>query len=80
MPKPDIVRAWKDEEYRESLSPFLRAQLPDNPAGIVELSDQDMGQAGGGTLSLTLCDTFIYCSYITFCPMITFTIAAEQQS
>ena len=31
----DIVRAWKDAEYRRSLSPEARALLPENPAGAI---------------------------------------------
>jgi mersacidin/lichenicidin family type 2 lantibiotic len=45
----DIIRAWKDEGYRNSLSEAERAALPENPAGIVELSDEDMQIAWGGT-------------------------------
>jgi mersacidin/lichenicidin family type 2 lantibiotic len=44
----DIVRAWKDEEYRNSLSEEQRSQLPENPAGMIELSDEDMGSVVGG--------------------------------
>ncbi len=32
----DIIRAWKDEDYRSSLSEEERNQLPENPAGQVE--------------------------------------------
>jgi mersacidin/lichenicidin family type 2 lantibiotic len=32
----DVIRAWKDEEYRLNLSEDQLAALPDNPAGIVE--------------------------------------------
>ena len=35
----DIIRAWKDEEYRQSLSTEELKQLPENPAGLIELSD-----------------------------------------
>jgi mersacidin/lichenicidin family type 2 lantibiotic len=38
----DIVRAWKDEEYRASLTEAERAQLPAHPAGLIELSDEQM--------------------------------------
>ena len=31
----DIIRAWKDEEYRLSLTEEQRALLPDNPAGTL---------------------------------------------
>ncbi|QBD80928.1 mersacidin/lichenicidin family type 2 lantibiotic [Ktedonosporobacter rubrisoli] len=39
--KFDIVRAWKDESYRESLSEEERALLPENPAGV-ELSESSL--------------------------------------
>ena len=44
------IRAWKDEEYRLSLSEAERSQLPENPAGAVELTDSDLGAAVGGML------------------------------
>jgi mersacidin/lichenicidin family type 2 lantibiotic len=50
MSNLDIIRAWKDEEYRNSLSEEQRAQLPENPAGMVELSDEAMQNIGGGRL------------------------------
>lgn len=34
-----IIESWRDEEYRENLDGMLRAQLPVNPAGEVELAD-----------------------------------------
>ena len=49
MHKIDIIRAWKDEEYRSGLSDAERARLPANPAGIIELSDADLGAVAGGT-------------------------------
>ncbi len=48
MSNIDIIRAWKDEEYRNSLSEEQRSQLPENPAGMIELSDEDMESLGGG--------------------------------
>ncbi len=49
----DITRAWKDEDYFGSLSEEQLSQLPDNPAGIIELSDADMEiVAGGGDMSV----------------------------
>ncbi len=79
MSKLDIIRAWKDEEYCESLSAADRSRLPQNPAGIIELTDQDLGHVDGGTISITLgCDSFItICSNITFCPIITITITID---
>lgn len=49
MKKIDIVRAWKDEDYRLSLTDAERAALPANPAGAIELSDADLGAVAGGT-------------------------------
>ena len=34
----DIVKAWKDPNYRASLSPEQLAAVPENPAGTVEYS------------------------------------------
>lgn len=48
MSKIDIIRAWKDEEYRQSLSESERALLPPHPAGVIELSDADLRSAVGG--------------------------------
>ena len=51
--KPDeIIRAWKDEEYRLNLSDAERDMLPENPAGAIELSDEDLGDVNGGTTTL----------------------------
>ena len=44
----DIIRAWKDEEYRMSLSDEERSLLPDNPAGSIELSDEELESIVGG--------------------------------
>jgi mersacidin/lichenicidin family type 2 lantibiotic len=70
-----IVRAWKDEEYLLSLSEAERESIPQNPAGLVELSDSDLLGASGGMLTtsiisvtLPLCPSLSDCSIITFCP------------
>ncbi|MCC5669527.1 mersacidin/lichenicidin family type 2 lantibiotic [Nostoc sp. CHAB 5784] len=48
MSQQDIIRAWKDRGYRESLSEEQRSQLPENPAGIAELSDEVLETIAGG--------------------------------
>ncbi|MEA5581880.1 mersacidin/lichenicidin family type 2 lantibiotic [Nodularia harveyana UHCC-0300] len=53
MSNIDIIRAWKDEEYRNSLSEEQRSQLPENPAGLIELPDEESDALSGG------------CSYFT---------------
>lgn len=44
----DIVRAWKDETYRQNLSQEQRDALPANPAGELELTDTDLEAICGG--------------------------------
>lgn len=44
--KFDIVRAWKDEAYRQTLSTEELNTLPANPVG--EISDADLEAAFGG--------------------------------
>ena len=49
MSNIDIIRAWKDEDYRNSLSAEQRSQLPENPAGMMEMPDEvTQTLAGGG--------------------------------
>ncbi len=44
--KLDIVRAWKDEVYRQTLSEEQLNSLPANPAG--ELDDAELAAVCGG--------------------------------
>jgi mersacidin/lichenicidin family type 2 lantibiotic len=44
----DIVRAWKDPEYRKSLTPEELASLPPNPAGDPEISAEEIERISGG--------------------------------
>jgi mersacidin/lichenicidin family type 2 lantibiotic len=44
----DIVRAWKDPEYRKSLTPAELASLPASPAGVGDLSDDELSRIAGG--------------------------------
>ena len=43
----NVVRAWKDEAYRRSLSAEEQTMLPANPAGEVELTDTALGGIQG---------------------------------
>lgn len=61
----DVVRAWKDAKYRRSLSPEQLAQLPENPAGMVELSDSELGAAGGAKPPIVL-TTAVNCTLYSF--------------
>ena len=59
----NIIRAWKDEDYRLSLTAAERAMLPENPAGIVELSDSQLGVATGAGLQDS-----VWCTASSICP------------
>lgn len=64
MGKVDIVRAWKDEEYRNSLSAAERTLLAEHPAGLIELDDEQMRSVlggGGGGYQPTPTATTKYC-------------------
>ncbi|MCY1073800.1 mersacidin/lichenicidin family type 2 lantibiotic [Archangium lansingense] len=48
--KEMIIRAWKDPQYRASLSTEERAALPESPVGpsMDALGEAELGQAVGG--------------------------------
>jgi mersacidin/lichenicidin family type 2 lantibiotic len=54
----DVIRAWKDDGYRRSLSAEQLAQLPAHPAGGIDVrqSDGNTFEAGRRTKNHP-CDT-----------------------
>lgn len=48
MNKKDIIRAWKDELFRNTVESDA---LPQNPAGLIELSALDLTAVSGGGVS-----------------------------
>jgi mersacidin/lichenicidin family type 2 lantibiotic len=63
MTKETIIRAWKDAEFRNSLTASELSLLPPSPAGVVALDEVDLGQVGGAgptwyvvVFSLGCCD------------------------
>ncbi len=48
MSQNEIIRAWKDEDYRNELTEAQRSQLPENPAGEINLSEEEMESSSGG--------------------------------
>jgi mersacidin/lichenicidin family type 2 lantibiotic len=46
--KFDVVQAWKDESYRQSLHEKQLSLLPANPAGELELSETELQSIYGG--------------------------------
>ena len=48
MKKVDVVRAWRDAEYRSTLDADVRESLPASPAGIVSIEDDALKSITGG--------------------------------
>ena len=64
--KIDIIRAWKDEAYRNQLTEAELATVPANPAGPIELTDEQLTGAGGANMAgssqaATVCSSFCVC-------------------
>jgi mersacidin/lichenicidin family type 2 lantibiotic len=55
----DIIRMWKDEEYRLSLSDAERELLPEHPAGLITVTDAELGAVAGGYMN----PTYSICQY-----------------
>ena len=49
MSTTDIIRAWRDPGFRNKLSPTQRSLLPEHPAGLMELTDNELDAITGGT-------------------------------
>lgn len=54
MTKENIIRAWKDPEYFNSLTDAERAALAENPAGPMRISDQELENVVGGMAAVRL--------------------------
>jgi mersacidin/lichenicidin family type 2 lantibiotic len=54
MPKLNIIRAWKDEGYRLTLTDEERSQVPDSPAGAIDLSDTELDYVSGANTEYLL--------------------------
>ena len=67
MSNRNVIRAWKDPAYRNSLSEAERSAMPANPAGSIELSDADLGKVAGGFVVYTF-ECSALCSYVIVCP------------
>ncbi|WP_009630787.1 mersacidin/lichenicidin family type 2 lantibiotic [Synechocystis sp. PCC 7509] len=64
MSHENIIRAWKDEEFRNSLSEKERALLPENPVGLVELTNNELGNVSGGRRNDDTLGGSYDCTYI----------------
>lgn len=55
MSKKDVIQYWKNEEHRLNLSDEARANLPENPAGLVELTDEALDDLISGGAAADSC-------------------------
>jgi len=65
MSNIDIIRAWKDQDYRNSLTSAELASIPANPVGLIELTDEDLGRASGGSGPFASMATLRCCTMLT---------------
>ncbi len=56
-----IIRAWKDEDFRTSLSEQELNLLPENPVGEVELNEDELGMQSGQIPGPTAIDCSVTC-------------------
>lgn len=61
MKTEQIIKAWKDPTYRASLSAEEQAQLPEHPAGMVDLTDAQLGDLSGAAKPSVLCTSATLC-------------------
>lgn len=73
MKELDVIRAWKDRAYRDSLSADELAQLPEHPAGAIELTDDELTHVDGAA-AISIVRTIILPCTITYCTLLRCTI------
>jgi mersacidin/lichenicidin family type 2 lantibiotic len=73
MNKNDVIRAWKDPFYRASLPEEAQAALPQHPAGVADLTDDQIRTLGlaGGTTTAPNCTAYTYGHLNACCPATT---------
>ncbi len=57
MSQQDIIRAWKNAEFRSSLSEAERAMMPAHPGGTLELADSELDRGYGRSSGLRIKST-----------------------
>jgi mersacidin/lichenicidin family type 2 lantibiotic len=70
MSELNVIRAWKDEEYRASLSAAERADAPPNPAGAIDVLSSvqnEVAGTGGSWFGAGISVDWMPCS-VMICP------------
>ena len=47
-----IIRAWKAEGFRHTLSAAERAPRPEHPAGLIDLTAAELNAVAGGKVAM----------------------------
>jgi mersacidin/lichenicidin family type 2 lantibiotic len=65
----DLIRAWKDETYRNGLTAEQLAAMPAHPAGVLELTEDELAGVDGALPPiLSLCTiTIVYGASCVWC-------------
>jgi len=67
MSKSNVIRAWKDPNYRKSLTAAEQSALPVNPAGVIELTDEELAGVSAGLVKPTLICSRVLCTAAPGC-------------
>lgn len=81
MNKIDVIRAWKDPIYRATLSEEQLAALPMHPAGVTELSDDQIrmtGAAGEVQTTAMTCTEYTFLNWTACCPVQTTALTCTE--
>jgi mersacidin/lichenicidin family type 2 lantibiotic len=66
MSRVDVIRAWRDPQYRRSLSAGQLAALPRSPVGAVAVDESVLKAASGAEGECSLGTTAWFCTLYTF--------------
>lgn len=70
----NIVRAWKDAEYRKTLNATELSLVPENPVGAVDISEEEaadiMGMTSNCGGSNTCCENLSVCINTVLCSVV----------
>jgi mersacidin/lichenicidin family type 2 lantibiotic len=64
MPTVEVIKAWKDEEYRDTLTMEERAQLPSHPSGVIDFAPPELDDETQFSPKASRCSK-ISCLYVT---------------
>jgi len=65
MSRVDVIRAWRDPQYRRSLTEEQRSELPQSPAGRVQVDDRVLSRESGAGEDFVQ-TTAWFCTLYTF--------------